>query len=253
VAFPALSRKIAHGNTNWYHPNRSLKSTGTYVNGKKQGTWLAYHLNGIIRDSSTYLEGRLRGIHYQWHDDGSIADSTQFDENGNGVQVSWYKDGTVSAAGYWTQDTLKRGRWQYFHSNGQLKATEDYQAGKLVTNACYDSTGKQMANCEEKEATFPGGVEGWRRFLERNLDAGVPVRKGAPVGQYMVVVQFIVDKDGSINDVKALSNLGYGMEEEVVRLVKKGPQWIPAVQFGQPVKAYRKQPITFVVSQSSIR
>ena len=58
---------------------------------------------------------------------------------------------------------------------------------------------------------------------------------------------FVVDKEGSISDVKALTKNGYGTEQEVMRLVKIGPKWTPAIQYGRPVKAYRKQPITFIV------
>lgn len=241
--------KIPHGKNVWFHTNRSLKSTGTYTNGKKVGSWVEYHSNGIIEDSSTYVDGKLRGIRLKWHDDGSLADSTHFDEEGNGVQVSWNKDGVVSAAGYWTADTLKRGRWQYFHPNGTIMATEDYDACKRVAMACYDEIGKPLANCDEREASFPGGEEGWRRFLERKLNEYTPINKGAPPGNYTVLVRFVVNKDGSIEDVKALTNRGYGTEDEVVHLIKKGPKWIPAMRFGQPVKAYRTQPVIFVVSK----
>ena len=44
-----------------------------------------------------------------------------------------------------------------------------------------------------------------------------------------------------------MTNHGYGMEEEAMRVIKKGPKWTPAVQNGRSVKAYRKQPITFQV------
>jgi protein TonB len=57
-----------------------------------------------------------------------------------------------------------------------------------------------------------------------------------------------VDKEGNISDVRPLSSHGFGMEEEAMRVIKKGPKWSPAVQNGRQVKAYRKQPITFVVS-----
>ena len=97
------------------------------------------------------------------------------------------------------------------------------------------------------EATFPGGEAGWRKYLERNLDPNVPVENGAPVGIYLVVVQFIVDKTGAISDVKAITDFGYGMEQEVVRIIQKGGAWTPASQNNRNVKAYRKQPITFVV------
>jgi periplasmic protein TonB len=63
------------------------------------------------------------------------------------------------------------------------------------------------------------------------------------------VVLFIVDKSGKISNVKAETNHGYGMEKEVVRVIKKRPNWIPAMQNGNIVKAYRRQPVTFVISE----
>lgn len=102
----------------------------------------------------------------------------------------------------------------------------------------------------EREASFPGGENAWRNYLQSNLNASVPIKKKAPVGTYKVMVQFIVMKDGKIKDVKALTNHGYGMEKEVIRIINKGPKWIPAIiEGGQPVNAYRKQPVTFVVSE----
>lgn len=100
----------------------------------------------------------------------------------------------------------------------------------------------------EVEAQFKGGEREWRKFLERNLDPNVPVENGAGEGTYTVVVQFIVDKEGKISDVKALTSHGHGMEEEAMRVIKKGPDWVPAIQNGRNVKAYRKQPITFIVA-----
>ena len=85
--------------------------------------------------------------------------------------------------------------------------------------------------------------------MEKNLNPDVPIENGAPEGSYTVVVQFIVDKEGKISDVKATTNHGHGMEEEAIKVIRKGPDWIPAIQNGRQVKAYRKQPITFVVSE----
>jgi protein TonB len=58
----------------------------------------------------------------------------------------------------------------------------------------------------------------------------------------------VVDKEGNISDLRALTNHGYGMEQEAVRVIQKGPKWTPAQQNGRHVKAYRKQPITFQVT-----
>ncbi|MEJ7913629.1 MAG: N-acetylmuramoyl-L-alanine amidase [Chitinophagaceae bacterium] len=100
----------------------------------------------------------------------------------------------------------------------------------------------------EVEAGFPGGVASWRKFLTTNLYEKIAATNGAPKGTFTVVVQFIVEKDGSIHDIKSLTSHGYGMEEEVMRVIKSGPKWTPATQNKKAVRAYRKQPISFVVS-----
>lgn len=100
----------------------------------------------------------------------------------------------------------------------------------------------------EIEASFPGGDSKWRRYLESNCNGQVASDNGAPEGTYTTLIQFVVDKEGNISDVRSLTNHGYGMEEEAMRVIKKGPKWTPAIQNGRQVKAYRKQPITFQVT-----
>lgn len=92
------------------------------------------------------------------------------------------------------------------------------------------------------DANFKGN---WIKFLERNLRGEVPVENDAPAGIYKVVIQFVVDIDGSVSDIKPLTNFGYGMEEEAIRVLKKADKWEPAIQNGRQVKAYRRQPVTF--------
>jgi len=96
------------------------------------------------------------------------------------------------------------------------------------------------------EAKFTGN---WEKFLLKNLDANVPADNGAPAGNHTIIIQFVVDVDGSVSDIKPLTNLGYGMEQEAIRVLRKATKWEPAIQNGRPVKAYRRQPITFVVAE----
>ena len=110
-----------------------------------------------------------------------------------------------------------------------------------------DTLGERIFEKVEVEAGFPGGGTAWKKYLEKNLNPNVPVENGAPIGIYTVIVQFIVDKNGSISNVKTLTNFGYGMEQEVERIIKRGPSWTPASQSNKPVKAYRKQPVIFVI------
>lgn len=104
---------------------------------------------------------------------------------------------------------------------------------------------------EEKQAEFPGGQKGWVSYLKNNLDRDLPVRQGAPVGKYTVVVSFVVDKEGNITNVKAENNPGYGTMEEAVRILKNGPKWVPATQNGKNVIYRHRQAIVFMISNSN--
>ncbi len=98
------------------------------------------------------------------------------------------------------------------------------------------------------EAKFPGGQDAWRNYLQRNLNQDIPSENGAPAGNYTVLVSFLVDKEGSISEVRAESDPGYGIAAEAIRVIQKGPKWTPAVQNGRSVIYRQKQPITFQVS-----
>jgi len=114
------------------------------------------------------------------------------------------------------------------------KATEDY-----------DKEFKTV----QIQAKFPGGPDAWMKYLQRNLKSDVPTDNGAPPGKYTVVVSFLVDKDGNISEVKAENDPGFGTAAEAVRVISRGPKWIPAVQNGRNVIYRQKQAITFDVQE----
>ena len=91
----------------------------------------------------------------------------------------------------------------------------------------------------EVECTLPDEAERLKQYLLKNLDANTPKKNKAKPGTYEVIVQFIVSKDGTTSDVTPLTSMGYGMEADVVLVVKKGPRWLPARQNSNIVKPYR--------------
>ncbi len=101
----------------------------------------------------------------------------------------------------------------------------------------------------EKEAMFPGGAVGWKKYLERNLNVNVAIDAGAPAGNHTVKVQFIVDANGNISMVKAIEvpSVCPGCAAEAVRVIAKGPAWVPAIQNGRSVAYQAVQFITFQV------
>ena len=88
-----------------------------------------------------------------------------------------------------------------------------------------------------------------RNFLERNINGQVATDNGAPSGNYTVVVICFIGIDGKITEAVPETSHGYGMEKEVIRIIKAGPAWIPAIQYGRKVNAYRRQPVTFAVDE----
>ncbi len=99
----------------------------------------------------------------------------------------------------------------------------------------------------DRDALFPGGEIAWRRYIEQSVDPTVPGKNKAPAGTYTVIVEFLVDSSGKLTSIKAQTHLGYGMEAEVIRILRKSPRWIPAIQGGKPGRSIRNQPVTFKV------
>ncbi|MEI9944571.1 MAG: hypothetical protein WDN26_10175 [Chitinophagaceae bacterium] len=241
---------IPDGEEIFFYPHKNMQSKGNYANGKKEGIWLRFHENGMLHDSSFYSNGHLSAVSIGWDDDGYQVDSSFFDGKGNGVKVHWYTNGAIYSAGFISADTNKIKRWNYYHLNGNVMATEEYDsAGKRISCECFTDAGQRLDSCTEQEASYPGGDKAWRTHIERRVNPMVPVNKKAPVGSYHIMISFVVDTNGKINDIIPLTKFGYGMEEEVIRAVKTFPPWIPAYQFGKKVKAYRKQSVTFTVSR----
>jgi TonB family protein len=104
----------------------------------------------------------------------------------------------------------------------------------------YDKTFTKV----EIEASFPGGDIAWLPFLSRNLQYPRDAMENGVQGT--VVVQFIVDMQGNVSNVQAISGPDQGgLREEAVRVIKKSGKWMPALQNGRQVKSYKKQPIVF--------
>jgi TonB family protein len=99
----------------------------------------------------------------------------------------------------------------------------------------------------ENEADYPGGQPGWSNYLMTHLKyPESAVKKNI---QGTVVVQFIVDQEGKVSDVKAISG-PKELQEASIKVIKESGNWTSATQNGRKVKAYKKQPITYKLSAS---
>jgi periplasmic protein TonB len=102
----------------------------------------------------------------------------------------------------------------------------------------------------EVEAAYPGGLDAWKHFLINNINpsrAVSDVPRKVKKFQQTAIVQFIVCKDGSLCEIKVINDVIPSVRREAEEAIRKSGRWEPAVQNGRTVKAYRRQPITFVM------
>lgn len=98
----------------------------------------------------------------------------------------------------------------------------------------------------ELESEYPGGQKAWSRFLNRTLGNNYPPEAFEKGIQGTVVIQFVVDVDGSVSNIEALSG-PEELREAAINTIRKSGKWKPAIQNGKNVKTYKRQPITFVL------
>ncbi|EAY29247.1 energy transducer TonB [Microscilla marina] len=95
----------------------------------------------------------------------------------------------------------------------------------------------------EVQAAPKGGYTAFYKYVQKNLKYPPQARRIGIEGK--VVVQFIIEKDGSLTDIKVLKGIGSGCDEEAVRVLKAAPHWNPGKQRGNPVRVRRALPIKF--------
>ena len=95
----------------------------------------------------------------------------------------------------------------------------------------------------EESPEFPGGEEKLMKFLTTNLKYPQIARENAVEGN--VYVKFIIEKDGSITNIQVARGIGYGCDQEAVRVVKTMPKWEPGKQRGTPVRSRFILPFKF--------
>jgi periplasmic protein TonB len=117
-----------------------------------------------------------------------------------------------------------------------------------------DTTGKGSGNGNgtgngavfysvQQPPMFPGGDIERVKFLQRNINIPPAARKNKIHGK--VYVSFIVEKDGSISNVRIVHGIGYGCDEEALRGLQSMPAWSPGRQNGAAVRVYVNWPIVF--------
>ncbi|GAB3931465.1 energy transducer TonB [Larkinella terrae] len=118
-------------------------------------------------------------------------------------------------------------------------------AGPTKVEAAVEAAPKedQIFTVVEQNPEFPGGMAALGQFLGKNIRYPPAASRANVSGR--VFVSFVVNTDGSIQDVSVLKGLGFGTDEEAMRVVKSMPKWRPGKQSGRPVRVKYNLPINF--------
>lgn len=113
----------------------------------------------------------------------------------------------------------------------------------VISDAPFEEKAETIFDVVENAPNPPGGMEGWNKYLSKNLNYPTQARRMGIEGTVYVV--FVVNTDGSIVDVDVLRGIGGGCDEEALRVVKAAPKWEPGKQRGRPVRVRMRLPIKF--------
>jgi protein TonB len=92
-----------------------------------------------------------------------------------------------------------------------------------------------------------GGASAWGKFLQKNLRFPAVAQEQGVSGK--VMLSFIIEKDGSLSNIKVERGAGYGFDEEALRVLKLAKAWKPGIQNGQPVRVRYNIPINFQLNE----
>ena len=95
----------------------------------------------------------------------------------------------------------------------------------------------------EQMPSFPGGQSALLQYLSSNIKYPVVAEENGVQGR--VIVTFVVEKDGSITDVRVVKSVDPSLDKEAQRVVKSMPKWIPGKQNGAAVRVKYTVPVTF--------
>lgn len=137
-------------------------------------------------------------------------------------------------------------------SVGETAVDGTTQASTLEKTAKGESEEKQSQQSEtsnkvhdvvEQMPSFPGGDAALMRFLSTNVHYPAVAEENGIQGR--VVVTFIIERDGSISDVKVVKSVDPSLDKEAVRVIESMPRWKAGTQNGEPVRVKYTMPVTF--------
>jgi protein TonB len=124
-----------------------------------------------------------------------------------------------------------------------VEITEDTKIEELIFEDNLEEDVDEVFNFVEKQPEPVGGLKAFYKYVSENLKYPAQARRAGIEGR--VILRFIVDKDGTLTDVRCMKGIGAGCDEEAMNVVKNAPIWNPGKQRGKAVRVQMTLPIIF--------
>jgi len=125
--------------------------------------------------------------------------------------------------------------------NAQIKIDEP--VGNSDVQAVTEDDGNKVFTAVEVEPEPIGGLQKFYDFLGKKIQYPNAAKEAGTTGK--VIMQFVVERDGSLTDIKVLREPGNGLGDEATRVLKIAPKWKPGIQNGKPVRVQYTIPVNF--------
>ncbi len=244
---------------------------GTYHFERKDKDWTTYYANGNIKSITPWAAGRIKGVYKKWYANGKkmiemecegIIVSSQpkvWDEKGKPIKAGTksYNDIVESSMPgeiYNNPKFYKENRTDDhtppnigLYEIGTKDQDGDEGIGMIVPTVEMVDNSQMIYTYAEVMPQFPGSGAAQVKFIQDNLK--YPAFSKEQGKQGTVYISYIVEKDGSITNVKEVKSVpgAPDLTKEAIRLVSSFPKHSPALMNGKPVRLQMTTPIRFVL------
>lgn len=235
------------------------KLVATSDNNENVVSWnsLYSYLGSTIKYPSSAVKGKLQGnviVNFTINK-GRIMEISSQNELGEGCDeevinaIATYDDFFGKDGKYSLKVLFKLDGLESEFRNSTAKSAEDYQELQSISIMAYapkeETVDKSVYNFTSinKPPTYPGGMTKFYEFLSKSII--YPSLAADNEIQGNVFISFVVEKDGSLTEVKVDRKLGFGTDEEAVRVLKLSKKWNPGIQNGKVVRVKYNIPIKF--------
>ena len=217
-----------------------------WLNNKRDGISAGWFFSGKPRYQYFYRNDMLIKNGKTWFENGRVEEALMLDDNGNGTMVVYHENG-VQATGGKISLGKKEGNWTYTDKNKIVSQKITYEKDSVMVTVNFDEKGKETKTniLANREVDFQGGLEGWRKYLEKKFR--YPKKSMKEHVQGVAYVSLRVDEKGKTTDVRLLSAPDEYTGEEAVRVIQAAPDWIPAIRNNRYVSVSFVQTVTFLL------